>query len=376
MDAKCLHNAKARWNTSRVCNYDCVYHREYLDHAAGVEVVMKEIAFTMHAAELFSQCCKFNATKCMGYLLGIAPNLIHMKASSAQGRLALSTALLYSSPITDDLLKKGAVVGREESAATLAEIYIKQNCFDHDIQRATEQLCRGNEDLIAQFEYSPGETLLHLLYNTSSVENLSKMKEAVRCTKLLLRSGVDHTKKVGSETALDVLLHKLIEFHDPKWIDGGIHGVQHYSHRARILSASVQVLLPVFKGKPPGDVPPSLMNNATMSFEQIFMEFITQLQLVLDNGVYVSKMKFKIKSLNEFLWSEKHTPCAFCVPVVRLLFTVMRHETDEFLLKVLVDDICFKVSYQGWNDVCQALNGQKCTLSDCCLWEYFYCSKC
>ena len=132
--------------------------------------VMRQIAFTMHAAELFSQCCKFNAVKCMEHLLDKAPDLINMKAASGRNRLALNTALLYASPITKVLLRKDAVVavGKEDSASTLAAIYMRQCCYPNDIQQATELLRHGNEDVISQFEYygSPGETLLHLLYES------------------------------------------------------------------------------------------------------------------------------------------------------------------------------------------------------------------
>ena len=210
-----LHEAQARWNSSEICNYNYAYCAEDLDDVTRF-TVMKKTAFTMHTTELFSQCCKFNARKCMEFLLVTAPNLIHMKASSVQNRLALNTALLYTSPIIDDLLRIGAVVGREDSAETLDRIYAKQGCCcSNKIQRATELLSQGNEDLMAQYENRPGETLLHILYYHMSLYKLPKLEDTIYCTKLLLKLGVDPAKKINSKTALDVLMGRLLDFTDP-----------------------------------------------------------------------------------------------------------------------------------------------------------------
>ena len=208
-----LSSRNARWNLSQACCYDN-------DGEESLKVsqfdALRQIAFIMHAAELFSHCCKFNAMRCMQYLLDTAPHLIHMSAASGHNRLALTTALLYMSPITNDLLERGAVVGREDSASTLAAIYQKRRCCHRNIRQATELLCHGNEDVISQFECEDfrGYTLLHLLYKTFVDEErpLPKLEDTVFCTKQLIKSGVDPTKEACCGTALNVLLRNLLQY--------------------------------------------------------------------------------------------------------------------------------------------------------------------
>ena len=252
---------------------------------------MRQIAFTMHAAELFSHCCKFNAMRCMQHLLDTAPHLIHMKTASGHNRLALTTALLYMSPITNDLLRKGAIVGQEDSDSTLAAIYQKRHCCHRNIRQATELLCHGNEDVISQFECedSPGYTLLHLLYKTfgDEVRPLPKLEDTVFCTKQFIKSGVDPTKEDCCGTALNVLLKNLLQYRLPSIMPWHHYERSKHALVAQNLSACIQILLPVFKGKPPGDVdlPASLMDLTNVSHQTICMEFIKQLQLLLDSGL-------------------------------------------------------------------------------------------
>ena len=332
-----LFRGKARWRSSKVCryHYDGEESSTYLQFR-----VMREIAFTMHAAELFSLCCKFSAVKCMKYLLDKAPHLIHMKAANGHNRLALNTALLYASPITKVLLRKDAevAIGREDSASVLATIYMRQRCYHNDIQQATELLCHGNEDVISQFEYSnsPGETLLHLLFDSFDVASgcpLPKLEDTVFCTKLLLKSGVDPTKKGFMGTALDVLMDRLttqyrsdILFPKFPWNDVE---ARTYVLAAPTFSACVQILVPVFKGQPPGDydLPASHMDITTVSHKSICMEFIKVLQLALDDGIMCCDMTFIYFDI--CLEIPKSNPCSFCAPAIRLLFTSLCHQTDH-----------------------------------------------
>ena len=253
---------------------------------------MSQIAFTMHAAELFSQCCKFNAVKCMEYLLDKAPHLTHMKAGSGHNRVALNTALLYASPITKVLLRKDAeiAVGKEDSAATLAAVYMRQRCYPNDIRQATVLLCHRNKDVISQFECinSPGETLLHILYDTFEVDEppLPKLKDTMFCTKLLLKSGVDPTKDSFWGTALDILIKLTRSPFDLVGPSNKINA-RKYGLAMLTFSACVQILIPVFKGEPPGDynLPASLMNLAAISCESVCMELIRVIQLIVDWSV-------------------------------------------------------------------------------------------
>ena len=367
-----LHEAQARWNSSEICEYNYAYCEEDLDDVTRF-TVMKKIAFTMHTTELFSQCCKFNARKCMQFLLATAPNLIHMKASSEQNRLALATALLYASPITDDLLRIGAVVGREDSAATLAMIYMKQSCCcSNKIQRATGLLSQGNEDLMAQYENRPGETLLHILYNNMSVNKLPKLEDTIHCTKFLLKVGVDPTKKFNFKTALDVLVGKLLDFRYPTYLRWHFR-MRNYIVAAQTLTACVQILLPAFKGQHHGDVtlPASLENITDAPFEVIHARrgkvFITLLQLVMDNGVQLNAIYFIIMNFFIFLPFRGNEPCTFCVPAVRLLFTIICHGTEEVVLQLWVDSITRAITSCSY--VCHASAEQQCILPHCCLWE-------
>ena len=372
-----LVSGKARWSTLEVCKYHCddeVSTKALQFHA------MSQIAFTMHAAELFSQCCKFNAVKCMEYLLDKAPFLIHMKAGSGHNRLALNTALLYASPVTKVLLRNDAVVavGKEDSASTLAAIYVKQRCYHNDIRQATELLCHGNEDVISQYEYinSPGETLLHMLYDSFDVHKhpLPKLEDTVFCTKLLLKSGADPTKTSFLGTALDILIANLIPCCFSSL--GTDVKTRKSALAVQTVSACVQILLPVSKGKAPGDynLPASLMDLTTASRESIRMEVIRVFQLALDNGLYCGRRYFLY-----FKWCltfPKPNPCSFCAPAVRLLFTFLCHQSNQRKEKRFLNRSISMVtpstkSFLMQDDVCHASDGQLCVLHECCFWEMY-----
>ena len=370
-----LSEKKAKWNSSQVYRYH--YDGEESSEHSQFPT-MRQIAFTMHAAELFSQCCKFNAVKCMEFLLDKAPQLTHMKATSGHNRLALNTALLYSSPITKVLLRKDAVIGKADSASTLAAIYMRQRCYYNDIQQATELLCQGNEDVISQFEciFSPGETLLHLLYDSFDIDKrpLPKLDDTVFCTKLLLKSGVDPTKKAFKGTALDILMDRLIKYRSVLGRAWNDVETRKYALAAQTFSACVQILLPVFQGKPLGDydLPPSLIDFTKVSHESICMEFIKLLQLVIDNGVYYDMTP--VRKLRMCLNFPKPNPCSFCAPAVRLLFTCLcyqpnRSSENEFLEEFMNSSQSIFMTLFVLQDVCHAADGQQCVLHECCSWE-------
>ena len=234
-----LCNKAARWD-GQICDYANI--EELIDEASRMEAMM-QIAFTMHAAELFSQCCKFNATNCMRYLLTKAPNLIHMKASCSNNQLALETALLRASPITDDLLAKGADVRREDSLDILVEIYM--NPPKQNIRQATELICSKNKDLIREFKYL-GDSLLHILYRSFQFVELPELEHIVYCTQQLLDAGVDPTEK-GSEndTALDLALQLGVFSQHSNSVDtneyvaGYVTGLQTLTACVQIFFASV-----------------------------------------------------------------------------------------------------------------------------------------
>ena len=359
-----LHQNKARWNSSHVCNYS----NEMKELG---EDIMTQIAFTMHAAELFSQCCKYRSMKCMHYLLETAPNLIHMRASSEQNRLALSTAFLYNSPITDVLLEKGAVVERENSAMTLAKIYKKQYPCKN-IQQATERLCKGNEDLMKQFGHDRG-SLLHVFYdNIFNLENVPELQQTISCTKLLLSIGIDPTKKKYDESALEVLINRLMS-----------HGFSMMSASdatlaAKTLTACVQILLPMFKGRPAGDVelPAFLVDSTIVSKRAVCLEFIQQLQIILDNDVYLDGIIFIFIDLVVQLKQNMLGPCSACSRVVILLFTILcknNYEMEESRLQTLIASFIIREKGRVARKVqrahvCRVPDGI-CILRSCCLWE-------
>ena len=377
-----LASRNARWNSSQTCCYD-----DDGEESRKVSQfdALKQIAFTMHAAELFSHCCKFNAMRCMQFLLDKAPHLIHMKAASGHNRLALTTALLYMSPITNDLLERGAVVGREDNAFTLAAIYKKRHFCHRNIRQATELLCHGNEDVISQFECedSPGCTLLHLLYKTfGDVERpLPKLKDTVFCTKQFIKSGVDPTKEACCGTALNVLLKNLLQYRLPSIMPWHHYESSKHALVAQNLSACMQILLPIFKGKPPGDVdlPASLMDLTNVSHQTICMEFIKQLQLVLDNGLCFNVIRSTFLDLNMFLNFQNTNPCSVCAPAIRLLFTLLcnqpDHNEEKVFLKEIVDRVTDSITGLRLSllapDGCHAQDGQECVLHECCFWEMF-----
>ena len=369
-----LVSGKARWSTSDICEYHC--DSEVSTKALQFHT-MSQIAFTMHAAELFSQCCKFNAVKCMKYLLDKAPHLIHMKAGSGHNRVALNTSLLYASPITKVLLRKDAVVavGKEDSASTLADIYMRQRCYHNDIRQATLILCHGNEDVISQYERinSPGKTLLHILYDSFDVHErpLPKLEDTVFCTKLLLKSGVDPTKKSVLGTALDILIDILLHC---DFDEVGKDVTRKYALAAQTVSACVQILLPVFKGKPPGayNLPGSLMDLTAASHESICLEVVKVFQLSLDNGLYCDIRYFIYSFTLNF---PKPNPCSFCAPAIRLLFTFLCHQSNQRKEKKFLNKFIYLTtpSMKPYlkQDVCHASDGQQCVLHDCCFWEMF-----
>ena len=373
-----LSTKKAKWSKSEVCRY----HFDGEESSDESQLcAMSQIAFTMHAAELFGQCCKFNAVKCMEYLLHKAPHLIHMKAGSGDNRLALNTALLYASPITKVLLRKDAVVvvGKDDSGSTLAAVYMRQRCYHNDIRQATELLCHGNKDVISQFECvnSPGETLLHILYDTFEVSErpLPKLEDTVFCTKRLLNSAVDPTKNSFLGTALDALIYKVTHYcFDLIGLTNDVQAKK-YALSVQTFSACVQILIPVFKGEPPGDynLPSSLMDLATVLRKSICMELIRVFQLVLDNGLYFDIMSFI--SCKMCLTFPKPNPCSFCSPAVRLLFTFLCHQPDHRTEKRFLNHFLTvatpSISLFMMQSVCHASSRQQCVLIDCCFWEMF-----
>ena len=366
-----LHQNKARWNSSHVCNYSNAVKE--LD-AATKEDIMTQIAFTMHATELFSQCCRYRAMKCMHYLLETAPNLIQMRVSNEQNRLALSTAFLYSSPITDVLLEKGAVVERENSAVTLAKIYKKQYTYKN-FQQATELLSKGNEDLMNQFGRDSGSLLYTLYDNIYLLENLPELQQTISCTKLLLSIGIDPTKEMYGESILELLINRLMR-HYFSWMTAS-----NATLAAKTLAACVQILLPMFKGRPAGDVelPAFLVDSTTMSQEAVCLEFIHQLQIILDNDVNLDGITFIFIDLVVQLRYSMSGPCSACSRVVILLFTILckhNHDREEIhLLNLMASSIIMEkgrgARKLGRAHVCRVPDGI-CILRSCSRWNMYF----
>ena len=297
-----LRNNNARWN-GQVCDYN--HGAEEVDYRAKLEL-MKQIALTMHATELFSQCCKYRATKCMQYLLEKAPNLIRMKASSTKNRLALDIALLYDSAITNVLLERGAKVSGQESVRVLAEIYKNRKA---NIVEATEIICKENKELVRDFVQCPGDNLLHILYqNICHKRKTLKLKDVVTCTKHLLSTGLDPTIKALSseETVLDILLSALKMY----TLTGPNH--RDLKQYVEIIIACREMILPTFKGKPAGNVDllPSIGGqNMTQTTVLVLIE---QLQMILESDVNLANNDVTLKYVNLlFTWTNAHH-CRFC----------------------------------------------------------------
>ena len=95
--------------------------------------------------------------------------------------------------------------------------------------------------------------------------------------------------------------------------------------------------------------------------------FITLLQLVTDNGMHLEAMYFMIRNFFMFLPFRGNESCTFCVPAVRLLFTVICHGTEEVVLQLWVDSITRAITSCSY--ICHASAEQQCILPHCCLWE-------
>ena len=151
---------------------------------------------------------------------------------------------------------------------------------------------------------------------------------------------------------------------------------------AQNLSACIQILLPVFKGKPPGDVdlPASLMDLTNVSHQTICMEFIKQLQHVLDNGLCFNVIQSTFMDLIMCLKFKNtiRSPCSLCAPAVRLFVTLLCNQPDHNEEKVFLQIIVGRVtnSIAGLTsisllppDFCYAPDGQECVLHECCFFE-------
>ena len=363
-----LYNTAARWD-GQICDYNNI--DEEINEASRMEVMM-QIAFTMHAAELFSQCCKFNATKCMQYLLTKAPNLIHMKASCSSNRLALETALLYASPITDDLLVKGAEIRREGSLNTLAEIYMKNP--RPNIRLATELICQNNKDLIKEFKYL-GDSLLHVLYRSFQVWKLPELEHTIYCTEQLLGAGVDPTEiGSGKDTALDLALQLRMFSRD-------FVATNEYEAGLQTLNACVQMLLPMFKGLPSGKVrlPSSTMDVRNVSKEPICLRVIAELQHILDNDVHLTSIGIMFKKIYALCRCTEQGICRVCGPMVKLLYTIMctgchrGKDSERIFLKslVMINTRYIKIfggRFAHWAHKCHVSDGRQCVPRGCCVW--------
>ena len=374
-----LHDQAARWD-GQICDYNNIGKVSIIDNEASMMKVMTQIAFTMHAAELFSHCCKFAATKCTQYLLTKAPNLIHMKASCSSNRLALETALFHASPITDDLLAKGADVRREDSLNTLAEIYMKKR--RPNIRLATELICQKNKDLIRKFKYDAyGDSLLHVLYRSLQKGEFPKVEETIYCTEQLLDAGVDPTEKASEkDTVLDLVLLLEVFSRHSRLVDSN-----EYLAGLHTLTACIQILLPMFKGLPAGKVhiPSSIMGVRNVSKETICLEVTAQVQHLLDNDVHLSSIGTMFGNLHGMFSYrfETQSPCSVCGPIVKLLYTILctgcygvNGSERIFLNNLAAINIRYfgtscTFHYSHIENECQASDGQQCAPHGCCFWE-------
>ena len=368
-----LHDQAARWD-GQICDYNNIGKVSIIDNEASMVKVMTQIAFTMHAAELFSHCCKFAATKCTQYLLIKAPNLIHMKASCSSNRLALETALFHASPITDDLLAKGADVRREDSLNTLAEIYMKNP--RPNIRLATELICQKNKDLIRKFKCNAyPNSLLNVLYRSFQTGELPKVEETIYCTEQLLDAGVDPTEKAfGKYTALDCVFQL-------RMLSGGSFATSEYVAGLQTLNACKQMLLPMFKGLPAGEVrlPSSTMDVRNVSDETICLSVIAELQHILDNDVHLTTIGIIFEKICARSSLRQQSICRVCGPIVKLLYTIMctgcyrGEESDSIFLKslVMMNTRYIKIfngPFSFWARWCLVSKGRKCVPYGCCVW--------
>ena len=353
-DALFIYNA--RWN-GQVCDYD--HGDEAPDFSAKLEI-MTQIAFTMHATELFSQCCKYTTINCMLYLLVKAPNLIRMKASSEKNRLALDTALLYDSAITNVLVERGAKVSGQESVRVLAEIYKKRKA---NVVQATKLICKENKELVKDFAQC-GVNLLHIFYETifHKGETLES-KDIVACTKYLLGTGLDPTMKRfnSEENAFDTLISalKLCTPTGPNYRD-----LKKY---VETLTACTEMILPTLQGKPAGDIDVLPFIVGQNEIQAAILVLIEQLQLILESTVHLAHNDFTFMYVSELVDFEWTDPCVFCMPVVKLHYTMLCKGYLQNSLEMLVNEVADDFQKSKLSHPFQT--GQVCSTRGCCAFE-------
>ena len=363
-----LENQRARWDGQM---FDYFQYGQNCTGWALQMNVLKQIAFTMHAAELFSQCCKYNAMECMKYLLRKAPNLIHMKASSDNNRNALQSALLYNSQVVDLLLHLGARLHPEKGLVTLVEIYRGKDQRSN-IGKATDVIFRGNENQLRP--YTSGCFLLHVLYRHLHQGGLPHLLETVCSTQLILKAGFDPTIKSDHKSpALHVLASTLMR--NLTYVATVRDSITQYTNVVQTLVACAQMILPLHRGGLPGVIKlPSSINGPNVTRQNLCLQMIVQLQAIVDtdmsqnNSLFVHNILHCFVSLRENVqYFERHDACLMCAPIVKLLFTVMRQQyyatEQEFLeklVRLIVTDISVPLG---------CLVPEQCSVPNCCSWE-------
>ena len=145
-------------------------------------------------------------------------------------------------------------------------------------------------------------------------------------------------------------------------------------HVIQILTVCIQIILPVLKGKPPGDITiPDSLNGGTIS--ACILEFIAQIQLLLDNDVRLHNTDRILQVIQQIMGQGFIDPysCLFCVPLVQLYCTIFGMgycNTEqlhlESLAKWCISNICF---VQRDRSTCNKPSGLECSLQNYYLWE-------
>ena len=235
-----LYKEQARWSPEGCV---CVNHDEGNLNEETQLCLMKDLAFTMLASELFclGLYCNFNKYKpkhCMKYLLDKAPNLITMKTFKLP---LLYCALKYHPSVAELLLETHLPV--RNATHTLAYIFSKWNDYSI-LEKATHILGKDNVKQIGSFRDHDGNTLLHKLFLREPSYVVSDQPGPFKNTlKLLLYFGVDPARmnSIG-QTVFDIATEsffRVVDNNDHELIT--IYQVQYLG--------LLQILLPSIHGE-------------------------------------------------------------------------------------------------------------------------------
>ncbi len=322
---------KARWSPE-VCH--CEYHNVFDPDDSVKLCIMTQLASSSLAAEMFVDGCKTKANKCLKYLLKKAPNLVKLKGVDGVF-YPLVAALSYGANIWRTLLKRKAPYGHLVDLV-LDVVYKSQN--KRSVKFVTETYLRGREDELISYRDARGNTILHKLLSLAPYLKLAEKDKtfAFKIVKQLLELNVDiFARNNNNDSALDQMLLRYMACVNAICYWNPIRYVDFQTQQ--IFIGCIQILLPMYKGGPPGDVHlqdipdpaedlPSglLLNNNITANDNFAFHLFQNVKLIMDSDAFSNLDATLCELLTYLPMSCRSTiSCSLCEPAVSLFYAAM-----------------------------------------------------